>query len=100
MSPPYRTGHGRICTTLCWQRVKGSSQCGINPAKLAAVVHRCVVLQVTAPGSVYCRDARDTACFSLDITLDGMPETQGLEKVPPSGKAVFLLDGAKVLQYR
>ena len=79
---------------------KGSRHCTVNPVMFAAVGHMFIVLQVTAPGSVYCREARETACFSLDITPDGKPVQEGLEKVPPSGKAVFLLDGAKVLQYR
>ncbi|XP_070180952.1 uncharacterized protein [Littorina saxatilis] len=54
---------------------------------------------VTPPGSVYCKEARDTACFWLDITPEGKPVKEGQEKVLPSGKAVFLVDGAHALQY-
>ncbi|XP_076463414.1 uncharacterized protein LOC143295681 [Babylonia areolata] len=55
---------------------------------------------VTVPGSVYCKEASSTACYFVEMTPDGKPTTSGLEKtVPPSGQAVFLLQGSKLLQY-
>ncbi|KAL8619674.1 hypothetical protein ACOMHN_019729 [Nucella lapillus] len=54
---------------------------------------------LTDPGSVYCKEARDTACYFVDIKPDKDAPTPGLETMPPFGQAVFLLEGAYVLQY-
>ncbi|KAK7479444.1 hypothetical protein BaRGS_00029260, partial [Batillaria attramentaria] len=55
--------------------------------------------KLTQPGAVYCREAREAACFVVDMTPGGQPVPQGAEKIPPSGKAAFLLDRAGGLQY-